>query len=479
MTQQSSSYNDSSADQRRLTELAEGRVGRLLFDYSLPAVVGMLVMSLYNDIDRIFIGQGVGADAIAGLAITFPVMNLSTALGVLIGVGASARVSILLGAGNHAGAERVLGTSLTLILLIATVYISIFAWKLDDILVAFGASEATLPYAHDFMYYLLPGMLMMNISYSFNNIMRGSGYPGRAMFTMFIGAGCNLVLAPIFIFWLDMGIRGAAIATDISMAISAYFVMHHFWRKDVTLRFHRGTFRPQWGVVLSIISIGAAPSLVNAAQCIINIILNRALYESGGDHAIAAAGIFTTYASLLTMTVLGICQGMQPIVGYNYGAHRYDRLKRAYMLATAASTVICVGGGLFGMTGGGIIARAFTTDADLIDITADAFSKTFLAFGVVGFQIVTTNFFMSVGKAGRSIVLSLSRQVLFLIPLLMVMPPLWGLDGVWYAFPVSDLFATLVTAILVVGFFYNLNRTAAARRLQPDFEILKNDNPTT
>ena len=444
----------------RLNELSEAPVGRLLFRYSLPAVVGMLVMSLYNVIDRVFIGQGVGPDAIASLAITFPVMNLSTALGVLIGVGGSARVSILLGANDHHAAEEVLGNSLTLILGIAIIYLSVFGFFLDDILMAFGASAATLPYAHDFMLWLLPGMLMMNIAYSFNNVMRASGYPGRAMFTMFIGAGVNVVLAPIFIFVLDMGIKGAAIATDISMTISAYFVMSHFMRRDVTLRFVPGTYRVRWRIFASIVSIGAAPSLVNAAQCIINIILNRALYTHGGDNAIAAAGIFVTYASLLTMTVLGICQGMQPIVGYNYGAGKLHRLSRAFLLATIASTVVCTLGAAVGLTGGRLIARAFTTDNELIQMTASAFRHTFLAFWVVGFQIVATNLFMSVGKAGRSVLLSLCRQVLFLIPLLIVMPQWLGLDGVWLAFPTSDVLATVVTAVLVVEFFCNLRKPA-------------------
>ena len=246
--------------QGNLDLLATGRIPRLLWDYSIPAVVGMLVMSLYNVIDRIFIGQGVGTEAIAGLAITFPVSNVSAALGVLIGAGASARVSILLGEGNREGALLTLGNSLTLILLNATIYISFFALFLDDILMAFGASEASLPYAHDFMAYLLPGMLVMNIGFSFNNLMRASGYPRKAMNSMFIGAGVNLVLAPFFIFVLDMGIKGAAIATDIAMTIFTIYVMHHFVAGDSTLTFKRGTFGLRWRTVAGIIGIGAAPS---------------------------------------------------------------------------------------------------------------------------------------------------------------------------------------------------------------------------
>lgn len=214
-------------------------VGRLLWRYSLPAIIGMMVMALYNCIDRIFIGQGVGPEAISGLAVTFPVMNLSAAFGVLIGGGAAARTSILLGAKDHEGAERVLGNSLLLTLVIGTLYTSLFGIFVDDILLAFGATAVTLPYARDFMLWIIPGMIVINITFSFNNIMRASGYPVKAMVTMLIGAVCNVILAPIFIFWLDLGIKGAAIATDISMAISAVFVMRHFFRKDSTVQIGR------------------------------------------------------------------------------------------------------------------------------------------------------------------------------------------------------------------------------------------------
>lgn len=433
----------------KLNELATGRIGRLLWRYSLPAVVGTLVMSLYNVIDRIFIGQGVGPDAIAGLAITFPVMNLSSALGVLIGAGASARTSILLGAGNHEGAERVLGNSLVLILVIASVYLTVFRVFLDDILIAFGASPRSLPYARDFMEWILPGMLVMNLSFSFNNIMRASGYPVRAMVTMFIGAGLNVAIAPVFIFALDWGIKGAAIATDIAMTVSMIFVMSHFCTSSSTLHFKRGIYRIKWPVVWGIVSIGAAPSIVNACACIINMLINKNLYHYGGDSAVAAAGIFTTYASLLTMIVVGICQGMQPIIGYNYGAGLYHRLKRTYWLAVAAATVVCCAGAAFALLCPSLIARAFTVDSALIASTVKALSISLTAFWFVGFQIVSTTFFQSLGKAGKSIFLSLVRQVIFLIPLLMMLPPRWGLDGVWASFPASDTMATVLTAVMI------------------------------
>lgn len=436
--------------QGNLEVLATGKIGRLLWDYSLPAVVGMLVMSLYNVIDRIFIGQGVGPEAIAGLAITFPVMNISAALGVLIGAGASARVSIMLGAQNHRGAEEVLGNSLTLILINATAYLIFFGIFIDDILLLFGASPGSLPYAHDFMLYIMPGMLVMNVGFTLNNIMRASGYPVKAMVSMFVGAGCNLVLAPLFIFVFNLGIKGAAMATDIAMTIFAVRVVWHFTKKETTLRFTHGTFRLRRHVVLSIIGIGVAPALVNLASCFINVIINTRLYEFGGDSAVAAAGIFVTATSLLTMIVVGICQGMQPIVGYNYGANRLHRLRRAYFLAVIWGSCITALGTVVGLCCPSLIARAFTVDPTLIAVTDNALSISTVVFWIVGFQIVSTTFFQSIGQVWKSIFLSLTRQVLFLIPLLLVLPDKFGLDGVWMAFPTSDILATVVTFAMIV-----------------------------
>ncbi|MDE6498748.1 MAG: MATE family efflux transporter [Muribaculaceae bacterium] len=451
---------------QKLRDLATLPVGRLLWRYSLPAVTGMLVMSLYNVVDRIFIGQGVGPDAIAGLAVTFPVLNITTALGVLVGAGASSRVSIHLGEGRHDLAEHTLGNSLTLLVIFATCYMALFYAFLDPVLRLFGASDATLPYARDLVATLLPGLFMTNLAFSLNNIMRASGYPTRAMMTMVIGAVVNIVLDPIFIFTLDMGIRGAAIATDIAMGVCAVFVFAHFFRRDVTVRFRRGTFGLQWRVVWSIVAIGAAPSLVNFAASFINIIINRTLHSHGGDMAIGAAGIFTTYATLLTSFVLGICLGMQPIIGYNYGARQLHRLRRTYMLAVAASTAVtalgCAGAQLVPQW----IARAFTVDASLIAATDTALRTAMAAFVVVGFQIVSTTLFQSIGAAAKSVFLSLTRQVLILIPLLLVLPDALGLRGVWLSFPLSDLVATLITAAMVAWQLRRFSAAVAGREIR-------------
>ena len=441
-----------------ITELATGKVGRLLWKYSLPSVVGMTVASLYNVIDRIFIGQNVGHEAIAGLAITFPVMNLSTALGVLIGAGSSARVSMLLGAGRRDEAERTLGSALLLTAIIGTIYVSCFGIWLEDILRAFGASDVTLPYAFAFMSVLLPGLLIMNFTFSFNNIQRASGYPQRAMMTMVYSAIINVFLAWLFIFPLDLGIAGAAWATVLATTCAFVFVFRHFFRKSSTVHFRRGIYTLRWKTVWPILAIGSAPFAVNVAGCLVNVIINRSLLLYGGDDAVGAAGIFTPVTQLVVMVVLGLCQGMQPIVGYNYGAGKIRRSIKAYWLAVAAATVLCVLSSVAGVAFPETLARAFTNHPRLIEVTGTCLSTSMLAFSLVGFQIVSTNFFQSIGKAGESLLLGLARQVIFLIPLLLWLPTVFHLNGVWMAFPISDTIATIATAALI---FWQLRKLTA------------------
>lgn len=439
-------------------QLGNESVGRLLWQYSLPAIVGIVVMQLYNIVDRIFIGQGVGSDAIAGLAITFPVMNLSAAVGTLIGAGAAARISIVLGQNDKRKAELILGNSLVLTLLFGVIYVSIFAIFIDDILRLFGASEVTLPYAHDFMAYILPGMLVMNLCFSFNNIMRASGYPTRAMVTMFIGAGLNVMLAPLFIFVFDWGIKGAAIATDIAMTISMIFVMMHFFSKKSELHFKPGIYKLKWSIFTSITAIGAAPFVVNMAGSALNGIVNNVLHQYGGDDAVGALGILMTYAQLLVMVVIGITQGMQPIIGFNYGARKFHRLKRAFWLSVAAGSAVTFLGAVGAQFCPEYIARAFTTDSDLIEKTAQALRISTVAFWAVGFQIVSTNLFQSLGLAGKSIFLSLTRQILFLLPLIYIFSSVLGLQGVWMAYATSDIVATLVTTVMVIFQMRKINK---------------------
>ena len=454
----------------RLNELATRGIGRLLWDYSLPAVVGMLVMQLYNFVDRALIGHYGGMDgaaseeAIAGLTITFPVMNITTALGVLIGAGASARLSIFLGNGNIRGARDVLGNALTLTVAIGLIYMAVFAWFLDDMLMLFGATETNLPYAREFMTYILPGLFLMNITFSFNNIMRASGFPLRAMVTMFIGAGLNIILVTVFLVVLRWGIKGAAIASDISMAVTAVFVLGHFFRNSGPIVWTRGTYKLQRNIVWGIIGIGAAPCIVNVAACLINIFINYnlktygAASDLGADGALASAGVFVTFTTMIVCAILGICQGMQPIVGYNYGAGHYDRAKRTFWLAVAASTVICSIGWILSMVCPSAIARIIIPDETLAGHTGRILTISLTMFWMVGFQIVSTTFLQSLGRVGASILLSLARQVLFLLPAMYIMVRNFELDGLWMSFPISDLCATTVAAILIIIEFRSINK---------------------
>lgn len=441
-----------------LNTLATRPVGRLLWEYSLPAVVGMLVMALYNIVDRIFIGQVVGPKAIAGMALTFPLMNITTAIGVLVGVGSSTRISILMGRRDTPRAEMMLGNAATLTFVNGAAYIACFVIWINPILRLFGAGDVTLPYARTYMLWVLPGLLLTNIAFGLNNVLRATGYPTRAMMTMIIGAVTNVVLDTVFVLWLDMGMMGAAIATDIAMAVSAWFVVSHFFRRGVNLGFRRGTFGLRWGIVADIVSIGAAPCIVNVASCMINALINRSLVAHGGDMAIGAAGIFVTVTSLLVTIVLGICMGLQPIIGYNYGAGLLTRLRRAYWLAVAVSTVICALGSGFGLAFPSLVARAFTSDGFLVEQTVVCLRHALWAFSVVGFQVVSTSFFQSIGSPARAMFLSLTRQVIFLIPLLLWFPDLLGLEGVWLSFPVSDILATIVTVIMIAVQFRSIDR---------------------
>ncbi|MDE7472327.1 MAG: MATE family efflux transporter, partial [Muribaculaceae bacterium] len=426
-----------------------------------PAVVGMLVMQLYNFVDRALIGHYCGHDgmasqeAIAGLTITFPVMNITTALGVLIGAGSAARISILLGNRNEADARNVLGNALTLTVALGICYLALFAWFMDDMLVLFGATETNLPYAKEFMTYILPGLFLMNLTYSFNNLMRASGFPTRAMVTMFIGAGVNVILGTLFLVVFRLGIKGAAIATDISMAITTVFVMAHFVRNPGPIVWTRGTYRLRPRLVWGIIGIGAAPCIVNVAACLINIFINSNLRRYGAesplgsDGALAAAGVFVTFTTMIVCIIIGICQGMQPIVGYNYGARQYHRLRQTYWLAVGASTAGCLVGWALAYTCPAGIASLIIPDATLAGHTGTILTVAMSMFWMVGFQIVSTNFLQSIGRVSFSIMLSLARQVLFLLPIMYLMVNHSGLDGLWKSFPTSDVCATVVTAILI------------------------------
>lgn len=435
----------------RLKELSTAKVWRILLKYSLPAVTGTVVMALYNIIDSIVIGHAIDdPNVVAGIAVTFPVQNLGTAFGMLIGAGAATRISIVLGQNDHHRAALILGNSVQLTILIGVIYTTAFAIFLEPLLRLFGASDASLPYAKEFLMWVLPGMVLMNLTFSYNNVMRATGYPAKAMWTNMIGAGLNAILAPIFLFGFKWGIKGAAIATDISMVVTAFFVMSHFFKKSSTLHFEKGTFRFDWKIITSIVYIGMSPFLINVAGSCINAVINNSLVHYGGDDAIAAVVVFNRYVTVFTFVVIGICQGMQPILGYNYGSGKFDRLFRTLKLAILSSMAFTIIGSILGATHAETIAKLFMQDPDQIACAVNCLHITTIGFWIVGYQIVVTNYFQSLGMAAKSIFLSLTRQFIFMVPMLMILPPKFGLDGVWMCFPIGDYLSSVVATIMLI-----------------------------
>lgn len=445
----------------RLIELGTAPTAKLLLKYSLPAVVGTVVSAVYNIIDSIVIGHAIAdPNVVAGMAVTFPVMNIVTACGMLVGAGAATRVSIVMGQNDRRIAEIILGNCVQLTILFGLIYVFGFIFWLDPLLMMFGASPNTLPYAHEFLMWVLPGMVLMNLTFSYNNVMRASGYPAKAMYTNLIGAALNCVLAPLFLFVFKWGIRGAAIATDISMLVTAIWVMSHFFNRNNTLHFARGAFKFNWPVIRGVLYIGMAPFLINVAGSGVNAIINNSLVQYGGDNAVAAVVVFNRYVTVFVFIIIGICQGMQPIVGYNYGSGRTKRLFSTFWLAAGVATAIAMSGSLFGIFNPRPIAAMFMTDERQIECAENCLRIALLSFSVVGFQIVTTNFFQALGMAGKAVFLSLTRQIIFMIPLLFILPPMMGLDGVWSAFPISDMVATIVASVLLFVQIRHITRDA-------------------
>ena len=431
----------------REVQLETKKISKLVWDYALPAIVGTMVNATYNIVDRIFIGQGVGALAISGLAITFPVMNLTAALGMLVGAGAASRISINLGKKNPERAEKILGNSFLLNIVLNLVFMTLLMIFLEPILMAFGASEDTFPYARDYLQIILPGNIFMTMTFSFNNMMRASGYPKKAMYTMLIGAALNIILDPIFIFVFGMGIAGVAWATVISMFIGMLFVMFHFTRKTTTLRLRRKNMRFERDILIAIVSIGLSPFLMQLAASAVAVLMNTSLKLYGGDLAIGAFGILNSMFMIIVMFVIGLNQGLQPIIGYNHGAEVYSRVKETFYYGLKIATIVTSLGFVFGMFFPRLFAKAFTSDVELLDLAENAMRIAIIAFPLVGFQVVTSGYFQSIGQAKKSIAMSLSRQVFFLIPSIIFLPQFFGLDGAWAAISVSDALASILALI--------------------------------
>ena len=437
-------------------ELGTKPVGKLLVQYATPAIIAMTASSLYNIIDRASIGQMVGPEAIAGLGITFPFMNLSGAFGAAVGVGASTCISVKLGQKDYESAEHLLGNTITLNIIIGFLFMAVSMIFLDPILRFFGASDATLPYAREFMQIILAGNMITHMYFGMNAVLRAAGKPRHAMYATLFTVLCNIILVIAFVWIFKWGIRGAALATITSQTLALCWQMKFFANKDEVLHLRRGIYRLRSQLVKNIISIGISPFLMNATSCVIVIFMNNQFVRYGNDMAVGAYSIANSMVMVFFMFVIGITQGMQPIVGYNYGAENYDRMLRCLRHAIVSATVILLVGWTLSMTCPHAIAHIFTADPTLIDLSARGIRIDMLVFFVVGFQAVTTNFFQCIGKVKISIFLSLSRQLLLLLPLAYILPIFWDLDGVWFSMPVSDLISTLVTIPFLVHYVRGL-----------------------
>jgi len=440
-------------DNKKATlELGTKPIGPLLAQYALPAIVAMSASSLYNMVDSIFIGQGVGALAISGLAVTFPFMNLSGAFGAAVGVGSSTLISVRLGQKDYSIANNIFGNCLSLNVVIGILFAVVTLTFLDPILLFFGASDQTLPYAREYMEIILLGNVVTHLYLGMNAILRAASKPRMAMAATIFTVVFNTVLDPIFIYVLDMGIRGAAVATVLAQLSALVWQCRFFNRKDEIIRFEKGIYRLRAQLVKRIIGIGMSPFLMNVTACLIVILFNKSLYHYGGDLAVGAYGIVNRISFLFFMVVFGINQGMQPIAGYNFGAMHFDRLMQVLKYAMTAATAVCIVGFFVSELMPYYCVRAFTSDRQLIDIAEHGLRIANVTLPIIGVQMVITNFFQSIGKAKVSIFLSLSRQLLFLLPVLLVLPRFWGLDGVWISFPVSDTIAFVVTVAIMARY---------------------------
>ncbi len=430
--------------------LGTEKVGKLLMEYAIPAIIAMTASSLYNITDSIFIGHGVGPMALSGLAITFPLMNLAAAFGSLVGVGGSALLSLRLGQKDYQTANAILGNVLVLNLIIGLSFSITALIFLKPILYFFGASEQTLPYAYDFMAIILSGNVITHMYMGLNALLRSAGMPQKSMYATIFTVLINVVLNPIFIFVLGWGIRGSAVATIISQFVILLWQFRLFSNKNNLIHLKKGIYNLKREIVKDIFSIGLSPFLMNSAACVIVVLINQGLIHYGGDLAVGAYGIINRVAFLFVMVVLGVTQGMQPIAGYNYGARLYHRVNEVLKKSIIIASIIMVVGFIIVELFPHAVASIFTTDDELTDLAVAGLRIIFASYPIVGFQMVVSTFFQSIGMAQKAIFLSLMRQVLFLIPLLILLPRFWGISGVWVSMPISDFISAIAAMILLV-----------------------------
>ena len=438
-------------------ELGTEKIGRLLKQYALPAIIAQTASSLYNMVDSIFIGQGVGPLAISGLAVTFPLMNLSTAFGTLVGAGAATMLSVLLGQKNYKAANKVLGNVVSLNVILGLLFMAVALIFIDPILYFFGASENTLPYAKEYIQIILYGNIVTHLYFGLNAAMRSSGNPKKAMALTIFTVVFNTILDPIFIFVFDMGIAGAAWATVIAQTAAMIVVLKHFSDKSRAFHFEKGIFKLDPRVAKDSLVIGMGPFLMNAAACLVTLFINQQLRDYSGDLGIGSYGICNRFIFMFIMICMGLNQGMQPIAGYNYGAKQYSRVKEVFWMTAKFGTIVTTICFCIGMFIPRLAAGIFTHDEALLNMSAEGLRILTIGFPIVGFQMIGTNFFQCLGMVKKSIILSLSRQLLFLLPLLYCLPLWMGANGVWMSFPISDVLSAIMTAILLRRLFKKFN----------------------
>jgi putative MATE family efflux protein len=435
-----------------------------MFKYFVPAFVGVFVNALYNIVDRIFIGQGVSAEALSGISVIFPVMLIMMGFGMLIGIGTGVYVSISLGKKNMERAEQTLGTGFALMLVVSVIVMVVTYILKEPILRSFGSTEETFQYANDYLNIILAGTPFMVVGFSLNNVIRSEGNARIAMYSMIISAGTNIVLDPIFIFWLGMGVKGAAYATVISMFVLMVWVLVHFRGNRSVIKLKNKNVLIRWNILTEILAIGMAPFSMQIANSFVQGLINKKLIDFGGDLAVGAMGIINSVVSLVIMAIVAINMASQPIIGFNYGARSVSRVKEALRISLVSATLIAVGSFLFIEAIPGIIVRLFNTDSiELYNISVHGLRVVILALPLVGFQVVASHYFQAIGKARIAIFATLFRQVIGLIPLLLILPEFWGITGIWAAYPLADSMSALVVAIFLIRAWRRLPEIANER----------------
>lgn len=450
--------------------LGTDSLSRLLMRYALPAIIAQVAASLYNIVDSIFIGQGVGPLAISGLALTMPMMNLTAAFGAMVGAGSAALTSIRLGQGNKPAAEQILGNVVLLNVVMGVVLMLFGLIYLDELLYFFGASDQTLPYAREYMRIILYGNVITHLYHGLNCMLRVAGYPNKAMIITIIAVLLNAILDAVFILWFKWGIAGSAWATVIAQLVAVIVQWVHFSDKASFLRFRSDAFRFHWDIIKNIITVGMAPFMIQSCACVVVILVNNTLGEYGGDLSIGAYGIANRVAFLFTMVVMGFTQGMQPIVGYNYGARAYDRVLKVMWMTVGCAVATTTLGFLICEIFPYQVVRIFVSEdgsgsaTELIEASARGLRILVLMLPLVGFNIVAGNLFQHIGKPKRAILLSVSRQMLFLVPLIIFLPRYFGVDGVWYSIPIADFISTLLAAVLLFMQISKLKKNPSSER---------------